>query len=205
MLTVRSSWRYPFFWALVLGLSVGYGLQQAFIVGLIGKSKELYLLLTQGDLGLLADPRLLRELAVLVSSISLALVLGLFLLSRFIRAVSVWLGNSYTITPSKIIARHGLFARDYREGFLDDLRTVHIKQGFLDRLLGIGTMTLSTLGKEGLAICFHKISSPFALKKRLFAEQNFVPAPAPQTPPVARPNSLLWETKLHKEEETTSH
>lgn len=184
MLEFRSSWRHPLFWCLLGILLFGIAGTSEFSRDITFKYRDLYDILTRGDLSELEKPRVLKELVKLILYTSAAISIIFFFLSRFGKSVYRWLCYRYTVTPEKVIAVHGLIAKDYREGFLPYMRNVHIRQTLLDRLLFTGDLTLSSGGADNLIVYMHKIGSPFALKDRLMTTIPTYPSPtAPPSPP----------------------
>src|SRR5690606_16865846 len=55
----------------------------------------------------------------------------------------VWASRSYTLTTRRVIARHGIGARQRRE--MSHVRgyTIGVRRGILQRMWGAGTITLS--------------------------------------------------------------
>ena len=211
----RSSWRYPAFWLLVSALAVFVALQFQFTRDIGTKFRDLYTILLRGDLTLLEDKDVLKETGLFLLYASLMLTVGFYLAIHVLRLLHMVASHRYEVTPSKVIARHGIVARDYREAYRIDLRNVHIRQGFLDRLLVAGDLTLSTSGPEGLVIYLKKVASPFSLKREITAVQSpalalpappepatKAPAPArvtaprePKAPTAFSPPSALLDTK----------
>lgn len=74
-----------------------------------------------------------------------------------------WVGvirYRYELTTQRAIAREGLLSQVTSEIQLDDVRNVLVEKSVSDRLLGLGTVSLSTAGQSGLEVTFRSISEP---------------------------------------------
>lgn len=71
--------------------------------------------------------------------------------------------SRYEITTRRAIAREGLFQQTLNEVQLDDVRNVVLVRGIKDRLLGLGTVALSTSGQGGLELSMRSIKRPQAV------------------------------------------
>lgn len=108
---------------------------------------------------------ILAALAAFILQLSLiaagaALVLGLALFA------TAWVGilrYRYELTTERAIAREGLFSQTTSEIQLEHVRNVIVQKSFSDRLLGLGTVALSTAGQSGMEIAFRSVRDPQAL------------------------------------------
>jgi membrane protein YdbS with pleckstrin-like domain len=66
----------------------------------------------------------------------------------------------YEITTERAMSRTGIFSQSTSEVRLDDIRNVVLERSFSDRLLGLGSVALSTAGQAGMEITFRSIPSP---------------------------------------------
>lgn len=92
-----------------------------------------------------------------------ALLLGvgaLFILRALIRRYAV----SYTLRQDRLIARYGLIIRDERSVRLADIRSIHLRQGVFDRLLGIGDLVFSSAASSDADVIFRHIRHPERVK-----------------------------------------
>ena len=68
----------------------------------------------------------------------------------------VWKIQSWTttliITTKRTTLRRGILSRHQREVLHDRVQDVQVKQSFIDRMLGVGTLGLSTSSDEGVEI-----------------------------------------------------
>lgn len=104
----------------------------------------------------------------------------LFLVSCLLAAAGVlllalaWvavLRYRYELTTERALTREGLFAQSSSEIQLDDVRNVQQTRTFRERLLGLGTVSLSTAGQSGMEVTFRSIADAGAVV-RLINEHN---------------------------------
>jgi membrane protein YdbS with pleckstrin-like domain len=92
-------------------------------------------------------------------SIAGAVLLGLGLILIAAAAVAC-LRYRYELTTRRAVAREGFLARNTSEIQLDDVRNVVVQRSVADRLLGLGSVSLSTAGQSGMEITFRSINDP---------------------------------------------
>ena len=68
--------------------------------------------------------------------------------------------TTLTITDRRTTLRHGLIARESNEVGHDDVRNIQINQGIMERLLGVGTLSISSAGQNTLEIVFKGAPNP---------------------------------------------
>jgi uncharacterized membrane protein YdbT with pleckstrin-like domain len=66
----------------------------------------------------------------------------------------------YEVTNLRAIARQGLFSQTTSEVQLDDIRNVVVQRSLAERLLGVGTVELSTAGESGMEVVFLSVRDP---------------------------------------------
>jgi len=66
----------------------------------------------------------------------------LWLLIRYLR----WISTVYAVTTTRVIVQSGIFSRDFDEIPIQQIRGVDVHQTFGQRLLGYGTMWVSSEG-----------------------------------------------------------
>ena len=88
----------------------------------------------------------------------------LFLVVAFAFALTIWVSaryySSWTITSGRVIQRKGIIARYTSEVELTDIRSVQVLQPALWRLLGIGSVLISTAGQSGIEVSMSGIPNP---------------------------------------------
>jgi membrane protein YdbS with pleckstrin-like domain len=131
------------------------------------------------------------------------LLLGFFLILTLIVLVLLfaryleWIRTVYAVTSSRVIVQQGVFSREFHEIPITQVRGVDVHQTFVHRLLGYGTMRVSSEG--GAAIGNEDwvgIPDPFKFQLAIeTANQNITrgrgPAmehPDAPAPPMSRPS-----------------
>jgi uncharacterized membrane protein YdbT with pleckstrin-like domain len=56
--------------------------------------------------------------------------------------------TSLTVTDSDLLYERGILSKDRTSVSLKHVRAVHVTQGFVNRILGVGTIQISTAGDE---------------------------------------------------------
>jgi len=84
-------------------------------------------------------------------------------------SLGVWkvrkLGSSLEITNKRSIERVGILSRFTSEILHEDVRNVQISQTFPERLMGIGTIGISSAGQDGLEISVKDIRKPDRIRE----------------------------------------
>lgn len=73
----------------------------------------------------------------------------------------------FMITDETITMRVGLIARNISEMKIRHIRSMHIRQGLFERLLGIGTLTTISASDGESAVIFKGIRNPDGVKRLL--------------------------------------
>jgi uncharacterized membrane protein YdbT with pleckstrin-like domain len=89
----------------------------------------------------------------------LSIVLGLAAILRY--------RYLFTVTKDRIISREGLIAKNTNEIQLKHIRALNVKQGIIERLLGIGTIEISSAAGGGVEVMFKGIRDPHGVKERI--------------------------------------
>lgn len=109
---------------------------------------------------------------------------GLLLFTLFISARNIGVGlllllisvgvaavlryrHLFTITDNSIIMRVGLIARNTNEMQLKHIRAINVRQGIIERLLGIGTLIFLSAANSESEVIFKGISDPHGVKERI--------------------------------------
>jgi len=74
----------------------------------------------------------------------LALIPGLWLLGRYVR----WRSYDVALTSTRILVRQGIMGRDTVQLRLQRITEVNIRQDFIERLLGTGSLIISVQGED---------------------------------------------------------
>jgi uncharacterized membrane protein YdbT with pleckstrin-like domain len=78
----------------------------------------------------------------------------------------------FTITSDRIIARVGLIARNTNEIQLRHIRAVSVRQGVIERILGVGTLTFLSAAEGVATVVFKGVRDPIGLKERIRCVQE---------------------------------
>jgi membrane protein YdbS with pleckstrin-like domain len=123
--------------------------------------------------------------------------LGLFLLLTFVILLVLlfryyeWIRTVYAVTSSRVIIQKGVFAREFHEIPISQVRGIDVHQTFVQRLLGYGTIRLSS---EGGARVGNEdwvgVPNPFNFQRVIeTASQNISRG---QAPPMAHPEGPAY-------------
>lgn len=63
-----------------------------------------------------------------------------------------WTTTTFTLTSKRIITRHGIFTKKGHDLPLTRISDIAMDRGFLDRILGCGTLTLQTSANDPLIL-----------------------------------------------------
>ena len=70
----------------------------------------------------------------------------------------------FEVTDDRVTAREGLISRDTTEIQLRYVMGTHIKQGVIERILGIGTVEIFSAAETRSRVLFRGISDPVAVR-----------------------------------------
>ena len=73
-------------------------------------------------------------------------------------------GTQLTITSDRTRLRKGILSKSITEVWHQDVRNVQLKQTFFQRLLGVGSLGISSAGQAGLEISVSGIRDPEQVK-----------------------------------------
>lgn len=94
---------------------------------------------------------------------------GLFVFFVFVGlAALLRLRYQFTITNDRILVREGLIGRNTNEMKIRHIRSMHVKQNPIERVLGIGTLTTISAADGEAAVVFKGIRKPQDVKETLF-------------------------------------
>jgi hypothetical protein len=99
-----------------------------------------------------------------IVAVLLTLIVVLWILVRFLR----WISTVYAVSSSRVIRQKGIFGRDFDEIPIAQVRGVDVHQSFGQRILGYGSVTVSSEGGTGRSIgneAWHGIPKPFEFQR----------------------------------------
>jgi membrane protein YdbS with pleckstrin-like domain len=121
-----------------------------------------------GEIVYTASPSMFRNEPIqFVLGVALCfLVIGIPFMLRW------WLNckvTTLTITDRKTILRRGILSKSVSEVWHRDVRNVQIDQSFFQRLLGVGTLKVSSAGQSGFEIDVSGLPHPSRAKNAIDA------------------------------------
>lgn len=102
-----------------------------------------------------------------LATLAFAAGLGGFLV-WWLRVVSTTL----TVTSKRLILRRGILAKATTEVRHEDVRNLQVDQSFLQRLLGVGDLYVSSAGQDGIEINAFGIPRPDEVTAIIRSQQN---------------------------------
>ena len=97
-------------------------------------------------------------LCVLLAFVGIGLVI---LLIWWIRC----LGTTLTVTTEQTTLRRGILSKYTNDVFHENVRNIQVGQTFLQRLLGVGSIGISSAGQSGVEIEVHGLPDPDRIKE----------------------------------------
>jgi uncharacterized membrane protein YdbT with pleckstrin-like domain len=79
------------------------------------------------------------------------------------------ISNEYVFTNHRILIKRGWISTSTISIHYNRITDVHVTQNIIDKILKIGSISISTAGSEGYEVKLIHISKPYALKKQLFS------------------------------------
>ena len=74
--------------------------------------------------------------------------------------------QTMTITVERTIWARGIFKRETSEVQHDDVRNIQVKQTFVDRILGVGRIAISSAGQDEMKIDVRDVPRPDKIADR---------------------------------------
>jgi uncharacterized membrane protein YdbT with pleckstrin-like domain len=78
----------------------------------------------------------------------------------FIAAIASRRSTSWSITSERLIERHGLLSQTRREVELADIRSVEVSRTLVQRLIGIGSVVVSSAASADYMIRMQNVANP---------------------------------------------
>ncbi len=103
-----------------------------------------------------------------ILSVILILVYGVGLLFLLILYISTK-ATELTITEKEIILRRGLLSKSTNEVQLTDIKNIQIEQSFLQRIVKVGSLSISSAGTGHIEIVASGFKNPEGLKRMIKA------------------------------------
>ena len=116
------------------------------------------------------EQTILSTRPALIRNHPIAFILGCFLVPVAGLGILIFLWMflqmmtaKYTVTNERCICRTGLIAVRQNEVFIEDIRGASLRQGILQRILGVGDVSIASAATAGVEIVFKGIASPQAV------------------------------------------
>jgi membrane protein YdbS with pleckstrin-like domain len=95
------------------------------------------------------------------------------------------LATSLVITESRVTLRKGLLSKSTNDVLITDIRNVQVRQSFLQRIFGVGSVAVSTSGQSDMEIDVPGMPAPERIKEILNDRRTGVRRmyPGRKTPP----------------------
>lgn len=75
--------------------------------------------------------------------------------------------RTYTHTSRKVMAEVGIISRKNHEVAMRDIRSIHMSQGIVERLFGLGTVQIASAGTGGIEVEFRGIQNPAKVRDQI--------------------------------------
>jgi uncharacterized membrane protein YdbT with pleckstrin-like domain len=106
-----------------------------------------------------ADPGNWGGIVTVIGLLGLAILTVLLLYRHY--------AHRYYIEEGRIEHQVGIIGRHIRSVRLADLRNVNLRQGIIERMLGIGTLEFSSAGGSGIEVTWSGVRNPTDLKRHI--------------------------------------
>lgn len=105
---------------------------------------------------------------ILNSSAPGYLTLALIVLGLFYLIQPIWyrVSRTYFINETEIRSKTGIFTRDGNSINPKDVKGIHIKQSFFDKIFNVGTITFASAGTDQAEVIFNGIKKPVELREQ---------------------------------------
>ena len=74
-------------------------------------------------------------------------------------------GNTYYITDRRTLHEFTFLIREFSSASYDKIQDLHITQGIIERVVGIGTIHIDTAGTTFIEVRFKGVSNPVSVKR----------------------------------------
>ena len=78
----------------------------------------------------------------------------------------------HTVTSQRISTRVGIVAKNTREIEISHIRGISIRQNILERLLGIGSLEMTSAAEGGTRVTFRGIKKPEKVKELIYSARG---------------------------------
>ena len=75
--------------------------------------------------------------------------------------------RTFTHTSRRVMAKGGIISRKNDEVAIGDIRSIHMRQGIVERLFGLGTVQIASAGTAGIEVEFKGIQNPAKVRDQI--------------------------------------
>ena len=101
-------------------------------------------------------------LGVVITILMLPIGIIVIILTELIRR-----GHTFYITDKRVIHEFTFLLRKISSSAYDKIQDLHMSQGIIERMVGIGTIHIDTAGTTFIEIKFRGISNPVSVKRMI--------------------------------------
>jgi uncharacterized membrane protein YdbT with pleckstrin-like domain len=97
-------------------------------------------------------------------------VLSVSVIGFIVAVAGVYLRYIYTyyfVTNRRIIYQSGVVSRDHRDCRLERIQNIYVEISFLDRILNVGNILISTAGEIGIEVTLSRVRNPIEIKRQI--------------------------------------
>jgi len=91
--------------------------------------------------------------------------------------IALWKRNSMVLRvyPDRVKRERGRVSKEYRELFINDIRSIDVDQGLLGRMFGLGDLSISTAATQDAAEVMPGLPHPLRIKDLIIAQRQSPP------------------------------
>lgn len=78
------------------------------------------------------------------------------------------ISNEFLFTNQRIIVKRGWIETSIKTIYYSQITDISVNQSFLERIIGSGTISISTAGSDGYEVVLYHIKNPYKMKKILY-------------------------------------
>lgn len=117
------------------------------------------------------SPSMLYFLPTILLGIVLILMFGIGLL---VLLYVFFLQKSFvfTVTNKRVMSKEGILSRKTSEVWIQDIRSINLSQGILERMFSLGTLEIASAGTAGVEVRFRDIPAPVKVKELINTQKT---------------------------------
>lgn len=75
--------------------------------------------------------------------------------------------RTYILTNKRVYTKAGIISQHTHEVSIRDVRNLNVRQGVVERLLGLGTIEIGSAGTAGIEITFRGVKNPTSIRDKI--------------------------------------